>query len=234
VVACGGRTPTDIDTVAGASASSGAGAGASSGAGAGASSGEGASSGTGSGAGPGSGEGSDAGDEGADDAALFYTRYDARPALFEATYLSEGMMLPTIAFQCLQSLRLPVGPNGLPDCYVVVDRPLGSETLADCQKCDDVPGLVPFVPSLPLNQLGDRLTNQSCLCTVTPLVNAKCPDFDNASASWCYVGSATAAMNGNHGAGEACAEDDGGIIAFSQEVGMAGQVYVACFPLASP
>src|ERR1019366_3097787 len=166
--ACGGRTPTDIDTASGASSGVGpnSGAGASSGmgtsSGAGASSGMGTSSGADGGAGSSSGNGgaADGGDD-VTDAGAYYARTDAGPALFELSapqWNDAGYGPTTISFACLP-IALPVGPNGLPNCFVVVERPLGSETLAECQQCDGVPGLAPFVPSVPLSELGQGLTN---------------------------------------------------------------------------
>jgi hypothetical protein len=224
VAACGGRTPTDIDTFAEGGASAGAGAGASSGAGAsaGASSGAGAVGGEGSS----SSEGSESGDDGVVDAGL-YVRYDAGPALFQASY-PQAAATPeeTYAIQCLGSLRLPVGPNGLPNCDVVVERPLGTKTLAECQKCDDVPGLIPFVPSVPLNELGEGLTSESCLCAVTPLAKqTHCPNLDEMTANWCYASPTQAAAG-------PCGSSNG--IAFTQQANESGRVYVACFPLPSP
>jgi hypothetical protein len=232
--ACGGRTPTDIDTFAGGTASSGAGAGASasSGASAGAGSGAGASSNAGAGAGgvggegSSSGEGSESRDNGVVDAG-FYVRYDAGPALLQDSYpQASGTPEQPVAIQCLGSLSLPLGPNGLPNCDVVVERPLGTTTLAECQKCDDVPGLIPFVPSVPLNELGEGLTSGSCLCVVTPLAKqASCPNLDETIATWCYA-SSTQAPGGPCGSSNR--------LAFSPLVNESGHVYVACFPLPSP
>ena len=162
--------------------------------GAGASSGMGASSSAGGGAGSSSGSRGvpDEGDDGTD-AGLSYVRTDSGPALYEMSAPQAQSSGPTITFDCLRS-GLPVGSNGLPNCFVAVERPLGSETLAECQQCDDVPGLAPFVPSVPLSELGDGLTNDSCLCTVTPTANpAACPFFGpTTTASWCYVSPAQA------------------------------------------
>jgi hypothetical protein len=98
------------------------------------------------------------------------------------------------------------------------------------------------LPSIPLSELGDGLSEQSCLCTVTPLANpARCPVFDadygdggdetGTVASWCYVSADAAASPGG-----ACTTDntDNGILAYSPAVGRAGQLYVACFPLPTP
>jgi hypothetical protein len=173
-----------------------------------------------------SGEGSESGDDGVVDGGL-YVRYDAGPALFQASYPQAPSGSPgTVAVQCLGSFTLPVGPNGLPNCDVVVERPLGTKTLAECQKCDDVPGLIPFVPSVPLNELDEGLTSASCLCAVTPLAKqTDCLNLDEMTATWCYA-SATQA------AGGPCASSDR--LAFSPPVSESGHVYVACFPLPSP
>ena len=233
--ACGGRTPTDIDTASGASSGVGpnSGAGASSGMGTGAGSGMGTSSGADGGAGSSSGNGgaADGGDD-ATDAGVYYARTDAGPALFELSVPQGEKPGPTIAFQCL-TITLPVGSNGLPNCFVVVERPLGSETLAECQQCDDVPGLAPFVPSVPLSELGQGLTNGSCLCSVTPSANpAACLiNPEPTIATWCYVNPAQVPDNP---VATGCASKGGGVLAFSSTVGPTGHLFVACFPVPSP
>ncbi|HEX3769536.1 MAG TPA: hypothetical protein VHV30_01670 [Polyangiaceae bacterium] len=233
--ACGGRTPTDLATIgsdagAGVGSRAGGGAGASSGAGAGASSG--ASSGAGAGASSSGGESKGPVDAGP----LHYYRTDAGPSIYQES-LPQTPPGKSVTFTCLP-LSLPVGPNGLPNCDVVVERPLGAETLAECQRCDDVPGLVPFVPSIPLSELGDDLTDQSCLCTVTPLANpAQCPLFDEEDddggdpAAWCYERPDPSSITA--GVCSSVAQN-GGILAYSPAVSLAGQLYVACFPLPTP
>jgi hypothetical protein len=161
-------------------------------------------------------------------------RTDAGPDLFQATYPLYPPTSPValLSFQCLPSgLHLPVGPNGLPNCTVVVVRTPASQTpdaIADCQRCD-APGLEPFVPSIPLNEIGVGLSDASCVCSVSPLAHsAQCPPEDSTAALWCYADAPT------DGPADICAsEESGGIIGFSLG-GVTGTVYVACFPLPSP
>ena len=196
----------------------------------------GTSSGADGGAGSSSGNGgaADGGDD-VTDAGAYYARTDAGPALFELSapqWNDAGYGPTTISFACLP-IALPVGPNGLPNCFVVVERPLGSETLAECQQCDGVPGLAPFVPSVPLSELGQGLTNDSCLCSVTPSANpAACfIDPQPPIATWCY---SSPAQIPDTPPAKICTSKDGGVLGFSSTVGPTGHLFVACFPVPSP
>ena len=226
VCACGGRVagttetePTPAAAIDGGSGTSSAGSGS-----------------------PGTGGGARAGTRGADDGGArtgpseridagsgLYVRTDAGSALFQASYPLDPRA--TVAFQCLPSgLHLPVGANGLPNCTVMVARTPASQTagaIAECQRCDS-PGLEPFVPSIPLRELGDDQSNQNCLCTMSPLANpAQCPALEASTASWCYTDMPSGPP------GEVCAPEGGGVLSFSPD-GITGVVYVACFPLPSP
>jgi hypothetical protein len=77
-----------------------------------------------------------------------------------------------------------------------------------------------------LNELGEGLTSESCLCAVTQLAKQEdCPNVEVMTANWCYASSTQAA-------GDPCAGSNG--LAFPEPVSESGRVYVACFPLPSP
>jgi hypothetical protein len=239
VFACGGRVAGTTETEPSGPAADDGGSGTSSVGSGGDRAGMGGANAGGATAGTGGADagGATAGQSGRIDAGSdLSVRTDAGPALFQATY-----PLPTpppqtpllsLSFQCLPSgLHLPAGPNGLPNCTVVVVRTPASQTpdaIADCQRCD-LPGLEPFVPSIPLNEIGVGLSDPSCVCSVSPLAHsAMCPPEDSTTASWCYADAPT------DGPTDVCASaGDGGIIGFSLG-GVVGTLYVACFPLPSP
>ena len=80
--------------------------------------------------------------------------------LYERSYeviASEGTL------QCLEGTVLDLGAAQVPNCFVVLarfPRDGGSPgDLAACEQCSE-PGLAPFVPSVPLEDIGQGL---SCL-----------------------------------------------------------------------
>ncbi len=105
-----------------------------------------------------------------------------------------GPQLPnaTVA-QCLDG-PLPVGGNGLPNCIVLRARFLANEgnaeDIAACEQCS-APGLTPFIAPVPLDVIGDGLSNYQCMCAVSPLpAGAECPPAPwspSSIAAWCYT-----------------------------------------------
>jgi hypothetical protein len=144
----------------------------------------------------------------------------------------------SVAVTCLDA-GLPVGDNGLPNCVVVsANFPAGTgsaDAIAACEHCN-APGLAPFIAPVPLESIGDGLSNYQCLCAVAPLPsNARCPPIEippfppdgapdeESNASWCYATADAASFT-------PC----GPILGFSAalDAGAAwanGRLYVACF-----
>jgi len=130
---------------------------------------------------------------------------------------------PPFAAACLVGGPLPVGANGLPNCIVVSARPVSSpEQLAACKQCD-VPGLEPLVSPVPLETIGEGLSNHPCLCAVTSLPSAGCPDesIQSSVASWCYT------TPGSTPSIPTCAPSAS--LGFSEGAVESGTLYVACF-----
>ncbi len=128
---------------------------------------------------------------------------------------------PRLAAQCFDA-GLAVGDNGLPNCIVVIARtppwPGTAEQVAACNACD-APGLERFVAPVPLETIGEGLSNYGCLCAVTPpSPDADCSPFsdDPSKASWCYPGTVPSPF------GEPC-------LTFSPGLSQSGTLYVACF-----
>lgn len=126
-----------------------------------------------------------------------------------------------MAARCFDA-GLPVGDNGLPNCIVVIARtppwPGTAEQVAACNACD-APGLERFVAPVPLQTIGEGLSNYGCLCAVTPpSPDAGCSPFsdDPSKASWCYPGTAPSPF------GQPC-------LTFSPSLSQNGTLYVACF-----
>jgi hypothetical protein len=116
---------------------------------------------------------------------------------------------------------LPVGDAGLPNCVVVSARmPYSEDDFKACQRCD-APGLEPFVAPVPLDSIGEGLSNYSCLCAVKPLPPSQpfCSFPDTTTASWCYSGASE----------PPCGSKPGPTLLFSQGALVSGTLYVACF-----
>jgi len=122
-----------------------------------------------------------------------------------------------------------VADNGLPNCIVVSARlPRGAgvtgDQIVDCERCDNTPGLEPFVAPVPLERIGTGLSNYACLCAVSPLASGlPCPAEDSSSASWCYSETPPGPLPNS------CAPRPGPILGFSGPALVSGTLYVACF-----
>ncbi len=121
--------------------------------------------------------------------------------------------------QCLAGTVLDLGAAQVPDCFVVLarfPRDGGSPgDLAACERCSE-PGLSPFVPSVPLEDIGQGLSDYRCLCTVrATAMGAPCPSPDPSTNSWCYSPDPAPMCAGS------------GFIAFSSPT--AGTLFLACY-----
>jgi hypothetical protein len=136
--------------------------------------------------------------------------------------------------QCLPR-SLPLGSDGIPNCLVVAARsidPAGPGEIEACQRCSD-PGFAPLTTTLPLEQIGEGLSNFNCLCAVTPVPrSAGCPPegptgWPSEDSAWCY------ADDGGPRVAEFCANSgDPALLGFSiAPVGVT--TYVACFEAAT-
>jgi hypothetical protein len=141
--------------------------------------------------------------------------------LFQGSY---GVLPAVFTTQCLPGTVLPLGSDGLPNCFVVLARiPYDGGApgdLAACRECAE-PGLTPFVPSVALEDLGQGLSDYQCLCTVRALpTGSQCPPTDWTTNSWCYTGTP--------GSENLTPCRANGAIGFASVT--AGTVFVACFP----
>jgi hypothetical protein len=98
---------------------------------------------------------------------------------------ADGAPPDSVTFQCFPQ-PLPVRPDGMPNCIVVVARALDSALAGLCQRCDE-PGLEPLITTIPLDRIGEGLSMFDCVCAVRALPSdADC--LPGAPGGWCYEG----------------------------------------------
>jgi hypothetical protein len=146
-------------------------------------------------------------------------------AVFEELFPQAGHAdAGNVVEQCLEA-ALPLDRNGLPNCVVVTasDPPGDEQAVLDCNRCD-APGLEPFVATIPLDSIGESISNYSCICAIKPPSTPDCPPPTDPSAWWCYSERPPGPPDFNN-----CAPRPGPSIRLSVAAQESGTVYVACF-----
>jgi hypothetical protein len=150
-------------------------------------------------------------------------------AVFEELFPQAGHTdAGNVVEQCLEA-ALPLDSKGLPNCVVVTasDPPGDEQAVLDCNRCD-TPGLEPLVATIPLDSIGESISNYSCICAIKPPSSMDCPPApaDPGGAWWCYSERPPGPPDLNN-----CAPRPGPGIWLSPAAQESGTVYVACFAM---